>query len=129
MWGPGGHAYVYFVYGMHHCLNVVTRDEGVPEAVLIRAGVPDDEPDSLVASGPAKLCRFLEITTALSGASLAGPDLCLFPPKKNLRALLLPVLVGARVGVTYAGEAAAWPLRFALAGCAAVTRPRALRPP
>src|SRR5512139_2040787 len=86
MWGPGGHAYVYFVYGMHHCLNVVTREEGETEAVLIRAGVPEDSWNSffsnaaaadaaadrrrnlLVASGPAKLCRYLGITTKLSGA-------------------------------------------------------------
>jgi len=42
MWGAGGHAYVYFVYGMHHCLNVVTRREGEPEAILLRAGVPEE---------------------------------------------------------------------------------------
>ena len=91
MWGPGGRAYVYFVYGMHHCLNVVTKGEGEPEAVLIRAGVPDEfrrkgggaaedrSPRMKIASGPAKLCRYLEITTAQSGTSLADPTSFFFP--------------------------------------------------
>jgi DNA-3-methyladenine glycosylase len=118
MWGPGGHAYVYFVYGMHFCLNVVTGREGVPEAVLLRAGVPEEESSLLLASGPAKLCAYLEITAALSGVSLSGPDLLI---SRGPRARF-DVLVGPRVGVDYAGDAAAWPLRFAVAGCRAVTR-------
>jgi DNA-3-methyladenine glycosylase len=138
MWGPGGHAYVYFVYGMHHCLNVVTKREGEPEAVLIRAGVPEELWDLLgrskgnrssnvkIASGPAKLCRYLGITDTLSGVSLSGPELFLYFPSKRFGSL--PVLVGARVGVGYAGEAAGWPLRFAVADCPAVTRPAGLRP-
>jgi DNA-3-methyladenine glycosylase len=146
MWGPGGHAYVYFVYGMHHCLNVVTKDEGEPEAVLLRAGVPAEtwrnfclyaaaagaaadrrkEKKLLIASGPGRLCRYLEITTTLSGASFSGPELFLFPPLRN--SLSFPLLVGPRVGVAYAGEAARWPLRFAVAGCPAVTEPGGLRP-
>jgi len=128
MWGPGGHAYVYFVYGMHFCMNVVTQREGVPEAVLLRAGVPEEWwrarfPSSLskqifLCSGPAKLCAYLRITTALSGASLSGPELQISRgPRRDF-----DVLVGPRVGVDYAGEAAAWPLRFAIAGCPAVTR-------
>jgi DNA-3-methyladenine glycosylase len=187
MWGPGGHAYVYFVYGMHHCLNVVTKNEGEPEAVLIRAAVPQDtwdlsfahaaaadtaadirkgaprragvkgalraprsgpgplpapprrprarprasakpEKEFAVASGPAKVCTYLGITTRLSGASLAGPVLFLFSPSEDFLSLRLPLLAGPRVGVGYAGEAAAWPLRFAVAGCAAVTRPGGLLP-
>ncbi len=128
MWGPGGHAYVYFVYGMHHCLNVVTRGQGEPEAVLIRAGVPEGDPESRVASGPAKLCRYLGITTSLSGASLSGPDLFLHSPSKEFLSRRLPVVAGPRVGVAYAGEAAEWPLRFAVAGCPAVTKPGGLRP-
>jgi len=123
---------------MHHCLNVVTREEGQPEAVLIRAGVPDEfrrngkgaaedrSSRMKIASGPAKLCRYLGITTAQSGTSLAGPDLVLFPPRRN--SSFGPVLVGLRVGVAYAGEAARWPLRFAVAGCPAVTKPGSLRP-
>ncbi|HSB62856.1 MAG TPA: DNA-3-methyladenine glycosylase [Thermoanaerobaculia bacterium] len=186
MWGPGGHAYVYFVYGMHFCLNVVTGREGVPEAVLLRAGVPEElyfsdmrrllmqppieeesasrtsgvkgrrplrgarsaplTPDVrgirsfsrrpqrgrriaeksslLLASGPAKLCAYLGITTALSGASLSGPELMI---SRGPRARF-DVLVGPRVGVDYSGEAAEWPLRFAIAGCPAVTRRALLSP-
>jgi DNA-3-methyladenine glycosylase len=132
MWGPGGHAYVYFVYGMHFCLNVVTQAEGVPEAVLLRAGITDEEEKEKtslkvkrggVASGPAKLCTYLGVTTALSGASLSGPELVL---SRGPRARF-DVLVGPRVGVDYAGPAAAWPLRFAVAGCPAVTKPKELK--
>jgi len=137
MWGPGGHAYVYFVYGMHFCMNVVTQREGVPEAVLLRAGVSEDwwrefgteekkrrislkvnSKKVFLLSGPAKLCAYLGITTAASGASLSGPELQISRgPRRDFE-----VLVGPRVGVDYAGEAAAWPLRFAVAGCPAVTR-------
>jgi DNA-3-methyladenine glycosylase len=139
MWGPGGHLYVYFVYGMHFCMNVVTGRAGVPEAVLLRAAIPEElwrgpsspsekvpgSPGLLVASGPAKLCAYLGVTAALSGASLSGPELVL---SRGPRATFL-VASGPRVGVDYAGEAAAWPLRFAVAGCPAVTRPKALSAP
>jgi DNA-3-methyladenine glycosylase len=133
MWGPAGHAYVYRVYGMHDCLNVVTRDEGVPEAVLLRAAVPvawwkrEEVPrrDLLAASGPGRLCRVLAIGRELSGVSLAGPELELLVPLPGVRR---DVLVGPRVGVDYAGEAAAWRLRFAVAGCPAVTRRSLLTP-
>lgn len=131
MWGPGGRAYVYFVYGMHFCLNVVTQKEGVPEAVLLRAAVSEEwweawrkgSPSSLskkilLHSGPAKLCASFRVTAALSGVSLSGPDLMI---SRGPRARF-DVLVGPRVGVEYAGETAAWPLRFAVAGCPAVTR-------
>lgn len=132
MWGPPGHAYVYRVYGMHDCLNVVTRERGVPEAVLLRAAVPlawwegREVPrrDVLSASGPGRLCRLLSVGRELSGAPLSGPDLeLLLPSPSDPR----PLLSGPRVGVDYAGEAAAWPLRFAVAGCPAVTRRSALR--
>ena len=163
MWGEGGHAYVYFVYGMHFCMNVVTGRAGVPQAVLLRAGVSEEylaeyrkrktkkekeislkvnlagrrggagpvgSPSSpskqniLLLSGPAKLCAYLGVTTALSGASLSGPELIL---SRGPRARF-DVLVGPRVGVDYAGEAVAWPLRFAVGGCPAVTKPNSLRP-
>lgn len=132
MWGPAGRAYVFRVYGRNDCLNVVTREEGVPEAVLLRAAVPlawwEGAPlgraELLAASGPGRLCRHLGVTTALSGAPLSGPELFVRagPPRP------FGVLSGPRVGVGYAGEAAAWPLRFAVAACPAVTARRALRP-
>ena len=144
MWGPGGHAYVYFVYGMHHCLNVVTQEEGVPEAVLLRAAVSEEwwkergrekrgeekrkislkvnSKKIFLFSGPGKLCAHLSVTTALSGASLSGPDLLISRgPRRDF-----DVLSGPRVGVDYAGAAAAWPLRFAVADCPAVTSRRGL---
>lgn len=132
MWGPAGHAYVFRVYGLHDCLNVVTREEGAPEAVLLRAAVPEawwrgatvPRPEILAASGPGRLCRALGVSRELSGVSLRGPGLeLLLPLPGEARA----VLSGPRVGVGYAGEAAAWPLRFAVAGCPAVTRPSTLR--
>src|SRR5262245_25599963 len=67
MYRDGGHLYVFLVYGMHYCANVVTRAEGVPEAVLLRAAAaPDGAPERLL-SGPAKLCAALAITTRDSG--------------------------------------------------------------
>ncbi len=131
MWGDGGHAYVYRVYGLHNCLNAVTGEEGVPEAVLIRAAVPErwwrgepaTPPELLEASGPGRLCRALEIDVSLSGASLGGPEL---EVRRGPRRAF-GVLRGPRVGVGYAGSAADWPLRFAVAECSGVTARRSLR--
>src|SRR5450759_3756642 len=134
MWGDAGHAYVYRIYGLHSCLNVVTREEGIPEAVLIRAAVPERgwrgeaaaRHELLEVSGPGRLCRSLGIEVSLSGASLSGPDL---EVRRGPRRAF-EVLRGPRVGVDYAGEPAAWPLRLALADCPAVTGMSSLpRPP
>jgi DNA-3-methyladenine glycosylase len=86
MFGPPGHAYVYFSYGNHCCLNVVTQPEGVPEAVLIRAVDPLDgiplmkkrrsvEKITLLASGPGRLTRAMGITLEHDGADLTRPPL------------------------------------------------------
>lgn len=65
MFGPAGVSYVYFIYGMYHCLNFVTEEEGFPGAVLIR-GLMLFEPSPLHLNGPGKICRHLGITRSHS---------------------------------------------------------------
>jgi DNA-3-methyladenine glycosylase len=112
MFGPPGFAYVYLVYGMHHCLNAVTGPEGFGSAVLLRSAEPLErcrgEP-----RGPARLCRALLVRRERCN----GLDLCsdrLFledaPPPPE------PVRAGPRVGVAYAGSWATKPWRFWLEG-------------
>jgi DNA-3-methyladenine glycosylase len=119
MYADGGHLYVFLVYGMHHCANVVTRREGVPEAVLLRAAEgPEGAPPRLL-SGPGKLCAALAITTAYSGLDLlgGGPVAILRGRGRRRR-----IGVSPRIGVDYAGEAKDWPLRFVDLDSAAVSR-------
>lgn len=80
MFGPSGHAYVYLIYGMYHCLNVVTDRDEFASAVLIRALTPPSLPVSFAetlkgkpikyAAGPGKLCRVMDIDRSLSGVAL-----------------------------------------------------------
>ena len=109
MYMDGGHLYVFFVYGMHHCANVVTRGPGIAEAVLLRAaeGPPGTPPRLL--SGPGRLCMHLGITAACSGIDLlAGEDVRLLRDRSKHTA----IAATPRIGVDYAGEAKHWPLRF-----------------
>lgn len=85
MFGPAGHLYVYFTYGMHYCCNIVTGVEGYGSGVLIRALEPIDSIDFLetkhgtrgvlATNGPAKLCRTLGIDLAMNGHDLSQPPL------------------------------------------------------
>jgi DNA-3-methyladenine glycosylase len=74
MFGPAGIAYVYFVYGMHHCFNVVTGQEGDPQAVLIRGGSNGSGTASATLGGPAVLCRALGIDLNCNGVDLCHPE-------------------------------------------------------
>jgi DNA-3-methyladenine glycosylase len=89
MWGPPGHAYVYFTYGMHWMLNIVTEQAGYPAAVLIRAIAPEEGlrtmrrrrrvgSDARLTDGPAKLCQALGIGRSFDGADLCRPGAALF---------------------------------------------------
>jgi len=118
MYGPPGHAYVFFVYGMHWHVNLVTSAEGAPHAVLIRAvepvaglelmaarrGVPATSP--LVTNGPGKLCEAFGIDGARYGADLCrGPLVLIDGPRGRIGR-------SARIGVDYAGDWALRPWRF-----------------
>ena len=121
MYGPGGLLYVFAVYGMHWCANVVAREAGVPHAVLIRAAEHPAVPASELR-GPAKFCRALGIVGADSGRDLAGGG------EWQVRPDPVPARTverSARIGVDYAGEASRWPLRFSIIGNPAVSRPPA----
>ncbi len=100
MFGPPGHLYVYFVYGMHHCANVVTGHPGDGQAVLIRA-VTCDGVDPKSTNGPAKLCRHFGIDMKFNGAPAELFDDGVAPPAA-------PV-VTSRIGITRAAE---WPRRW-----------------
>lgn len=113
MFGPPGRAYVYFVYGMHHCVNVVCGKEGAGAAVLLRAAQPLDGWDADL-SGPGRLARALAIDRALDSHPLASPPLWLEPPSPQ--APTPRVQKGPRVGVGYAGPWARRHLRFWEAG-------------
>lgn len=137
MFGPPGHAYIYLIYGMYHCLNLVTEPEGEPSAVLIRAAEPVAGTDvicrlrfgrdvgTLTAyqrknfmNGPGKLCKGLSLTTADNGLDLTGSDLFVCQSPEDVGLPCLPpgakerICCGPRIGVDYAEEAREFPWRF-----------------
>jgi DNA-3-methyladenine glycosylase len=123
MFGPPGHLYVYLIYGLHHCLNVVAGPGNKPEAVLIRAmeideGIDlarvrrgDRVPDVRLASGPGNVGQALGVDRLLNGTDLLdGPVRIL-----ARHGPMPPIRSGPRVGVEYAGPWAARPMRFWIA--------------
>ncbi len=121
MFGPPGHAYVYLIYGMHNCLNVVTEAEGYPAAVLLRALEPVGGLAG-PAPGPALLCRAMLIDRAMTGADLTAPPLYFVRGDSPIA----PDRIGSgpRIGIDYAGEWADRPWRFWIADSPAVGRGR-----
>jgi DNA-3-methyladenine glycosylase len=116
LFGPPGTAYVFFVYGMHECFNVVCKAEGSGHAVLVRAAEVDG--DAARADGPGRFTRAMALSRADDGASLLGDGLYFLPREGRVR-----IGVSARVGVAYAGGWADAPYRFFDAGSARVSKP------
>lgn len=120
MFGEPGHAYVYLIYGMYNCLNLVTERNGYPAAVLIRAGEPIEGGEIMaalrpnckkphdLASGPGKLCSATGITRALNGADVCSKGALYVEDGPSVR----NVVACPRIGVDYAGEDALRPWRF-----------------
>jgi DNA-3-methyladenine glycosylase len=134
MYLEGGHAYVYFTYGMHWCVNVVTQEADTAEAVLLRAAEPlrgidamrerrpKAERDRDLMNGPGKLCSALAIDKSLDGEPLDGKTLWLAP--RDIEVPEKDIAVTRRIGVENSGEAASWPLRFFIRGSGYVSRSR-----
>ena len=140
MFGPPGHAYIYFIYGMHHCLNFVTEPDGEPSAVLLRGAEPIhgleqickarfgvDDPCLLtlyqrknLMNGPGKVCKALSLSTIDNRTDLTSDTLfiCDSPADIGLSVPPTPehesICCGPRIGVDYAGEDKDLPWRFLL---------------
>jgi DNA-3-methyladenine glycosylase len=119
MFGPAGHAYVYLIYGMYFCMNVVTEREGHASAVLLRAIEPVKNVEGRT-QGPGLLCRAMRIDKRLNGHDLLSHDFYLAAPTDSKPSVIVK---RPRVGVDYAGHWARRHLRFYLKGNPFISRP------
>ncbi len=119
MFGPPGHAYVYLIYGMHNCMNVVTEREGHASAVLLRAVQPVKNLTGRT-QGPGLLCRALHIDRRLNGHDLLSDNLFIAQPETSDRHVIVK---RPRIGVDYARHWAKRLLRFYIKGNSYISRP------
>lgn len=118
MFGPPGHSYVYLIYGMHHCMNVVTQKAGVASAVLLRALEPVRGIESRT-QGPGLLCRAMGVDRRMNGHDLLSDDFYVADDGYPAR---VSIVKRPRIGVDYAGHWARRLLRFYIRGNAYVSR-------
>lgn len=118
MFGPPGHAYVYLIYGMYHCMNVVTEPEGHAAAVLLRAVEPIKNVDGR-SRGPGLLCRAMQIDKGLNGHDLLSEDFYIGAPPEQRP---FTVVKRPRIGVDYARHWARRLLRFYIKGSPFVSK-------
>ena len=131
MFGPPGHAYVYLIYGMYHCLNLVTEPDGEAGCVLIRALEPVAGIEAMqarrpkarhlhhLASGPGKLTRAMGITLAHYGVDLTRGDLTV---REGETAEAIEIGTSRRIGINQSNKCVDWPLRFFVKGNAHVSK-------
>lgn len=119
MFGPPGHAYVYLIYGMHHCMNVVTEAEGRASAVLLRALEPVRGLEGRT-QGPGLLCKAMGIDRRLDGHDLTSAE---FHIERPQRVSSVRIVKRPRIGVDYAGHWARRLLRFYIHGNPYVSKP------
>ncbi len=128
-YGPGGFSYVYQIYGMYYCFNIVTQIAGRPEVVLVRALEPvdglglmasrrkidDSKPYRLskLATGPGRLCQAMAITRKHYGNDLCAG--CLYLLDDGMKIDIHAILTTPRINIDYAGEARDYPWRFIIA--------------
>lgn len=137
MYGLPGTAYIYLIYGMYYCFNIVTREEGIPEAVLIRGIEPIEGIDEMainrfekpyrdlsktqkknLTNGPGKLSIAFNINKGLDGKDLCGNRLYLEVGKNEK----FETVATTRIGIDYAEEAKAFPYRFYISGNSYVSK-------
>jgi len=126
MYGAPGHAYIYMIYGMYYCLNIVTERKGFPAAVLIRAIEPKEGVEKMIrnrklkktdssvlfklTSGPGKLCQAFGITRKFNGEDLTGDKIWI--EDRGVKIKKRNIVQTKRIGVDYAGECKNYPWRF-----------------
>jgi len=121
-YGEGGYAYVYLIYGMHYCMNIVTDIKDKPEVVLLRALEPIEgielmkkrrNTDKLynLCSGPGKLCSAMEINKSIYGMDLCGTQLYLETPEIQES---IEIVASKRINIDYAGEAKDYLWRYTI---------------
>lgn len=126
MYAKGGSAYIYLCYGIHHLFNVVTNDENIPHAILIRAVEPvkgikemivrtgKEKSDTTITKGPGNVSKALGIYTAHCGSSLLNKDI--FIADDGFAYKRTEIFTTPRIGVNYAGNDALLPYRFYIKG-------------
>ena len=133
MFGRAGLSYVYFIYGMHFCLNVVTGAEKIPEAVLLRALDPIEGIEHMktqkaqksihhLANGPGKLCAAMKLNRSHNGIDFVHSEILWL--EKDGAAADVDIVEGPRVGIGQIHDAVHWPLRYGLKNHPALSPPK-----